>query len=117
MKQKVTSQKMGETPRYGKHEAESISQTILFNYRRLRVFVGEDCILDDVLYNPIICEGCTWTYNERNRKLEISLTKDSDTIVWCAAFLAKDAEGNVPLDYEEEAAERERMERFLPKRF
>ena len=69
------------------------------------------------LYNPIICEGCTWTYNERNRKLEISLTKDSDTIVWCAAFLAKDAEGNVPLDYEEEAAERERMERFLPKRF
>ncbi|KAH8044841.1 hypothetical protein JL722_14500 [Aureococcus anophagefferens] len=54
---------------------------VLFNYRRLRVFVGEDCILDDVLYNPIICEGCTWTYNERNRKLEISLTKDSDTIV------------------------------------
>ncbi|KAH8086772.1 hypothetical protein JL720_7218 [Aureococcus anophagefferens] len=69
---------------------------VLFNYRRLRR---------------------TWTYNERNRKLEISLTKDSDTIVWCAAFLAKDAEGNVPLDYEEEAAERERMERFLPKRF
>ena len=89
---------------------------VLFNYRRLRVFVGEDCILDDVLYNPVICEGCTWTYNERSRKLEVSLTKDSDTIVWCACFLAKDADGNCPIDEMEEQMERDRMEKFLPKR-
>ena len=89
---------------------------VLFNYRRLRVFVGEQCILDDVLYNPVICEGCTWTYNERSRKLEVSLTKDSDTIVWCACFLAKDADGNCPIDEMEEQMERDRMEKFLPKR-
>ena len=63
----------------------------LFNARRLRVFVGEDLILDEPLYNPIEVESCTWTYNQRSRKLEISLTKDSDHVVWCAAFLEQDA--------------------------
>lgn len=91
---------------------------VIFNYQRLRIFVGasEKAILDDRLFNPILTEGCTWTYNERSRKLEISMTKDSDTVVWCAAFIYKDADGNLPTINEDHEAERTRMERFLPKR-
>ena len=85
---------------------------VLFNVHKLRVFVGEDEILDEPLYNPIETESCTWTYNARSRKLEISLTKDCDHVVWCAAFLAQDAfDAGAFENYELERAE---MEKYLP---